>query len=148
MKRWVSKLPLRGKLVLLVAIATIVALSISGAVLTYYAHDTSDRALRHRLETQVRMIALNSSAAIAFEDLEAARNTLKTLAGDGAILSADITLPDGTVFVEQVFADQSSDEIRARRDVDLDGLLRELGVCKLVPVRVEVSLYRFDSSLR
>ena len=117
MKRWVSRLPLRGKLVLLVAIATIVALSISGAVLTYYAHDTSDRALRHRLETQVRMIALNSSAAIAFEDLEAARNLLKTLAGDSAILSADITLPDGTVFVEQVFADQSSDEIRGRRDV-------------------------------
>src|SRR5690349_10178871 len=117
MKRWVNRLPLRGKLVLLAAIATCVALVISGAVLTYYAHETSDRALHHRLETQARMVALNSSAALAFEDREAARNTLKTLAGDTAILGAEITLPDGTLFVEQFFSGEKNTEVRKRSDV-------------------------------
>jgi two-component system, sensor histidine kinase and response regulator len=117
MKRWLSRLPLRGKLMLLAAIATSVALLISGAVLIYYAHDASDSALRHRLQTQALITALSSSAALAFEDEEAAKSTLMALAGDEAILAADIVRADGSRFIEHVFADSEPDAIRERPDV-------------------------------
>jgi two-component system, sensor histidine kinase and response regulator len=117
MKQWLSRLPIRGKLILLAAIATCVGLLVSGAVLVYYANYSSDQALQHRLQTQARIMALNSSAALAFEDVEAAKSTLLALAGDTAILGADIERSDGTRFVEHAFGEESLQSIRRRDDL-------------------------------
>jgi signal transduction histidine kinase/CheY-like chemotaxis protein/HPt (histidine-containing phosphotransfer) domain-containing protein len=128
MKHWLSRLPIRGKLMFLATIVICVALFISGAVLIYYAHSNGDSALHHRLETQARIMALSSSAALAFEDEAAAKNTLMALAGDSAILAANIVHADGSPFVEQVFAKgvthdvrQDGDVIHVTADIMLDG---------------------------
>jgi signal transduction histidine kinase/CheY-like chemotaxis protein/HPt (histidine-containing phosphotransfer) domain-containing protein len=117
MKQWLSRIPLRGKLLLLAAVVTGIALVLAGAVLVYFAHAASSEALRHRLETQARIMALNSSAALAFEDTSAARSTLDALAGDKAILAAAIERADGTSFVERVFVSRDLEELRNQSDV-------------------------------
>ena len=83
MKQWLSRIPLRGKLLLLAAVVTGIALVLAGVVLVYFAHAASSEALLHRLETQARIMALNSSAALAFEDTSAARSTLDALNSRG-----------------------------------------------------------------
>jgi signal transduction histidine kinase/DNA-binding response OmpR family regulator len=92
---------------LLAAIVTAVALVVSGAVLVYYAFDGSARALRHRLETQARIVALSSAAALTFDDAAAAKNMVEALAGDQAILSVAIERADGSRFLEHEFGDAS-----------------------------------------
>ncbi|MFL6618256.1 MAG: response regulator [Povalibacter sp.] len=119
MKQWLSRIPIRGKLVLLSAVVTGIALILAGAVLVYFAHAASSEALRHRLETQARIMALNSSAALAFEDTNAARSTLDALAGDKAILAAAIERADGSGFVERVFDSRKLSVIRELPDVVL-----------------------------
>ncbi len=117
MKRWLSRLPIRGKLLWLAAIVASVVLFISGTVLISYAYDASADALRHRVQTQAKIMALSSSAALAFEDEEAAKSTLLALAGDQAILGAQIARADGTPFIEHVFGSESIERMRARDDV-------------------------------
>jgi two-component system, sensor histidine kinase and response regulator len=117
MKQWISRLPIRGKLILLAAVATCVGLLVSGAVLVYYFNYSGEHALQHRLQTQARIMALNSSAALAFEDAEAAKNTLLALAGDTAILAATIERADRTIFVEHVFGDEPLESIRSGESV-------------------------------
>lgn len=117
MKQWLSRLPIRGKLLWLAAVVASVALAISGAVLISYAHDASADALRHRVQTQAKIMALSSSAALAFEDEDAAKNTLLALAGDQAILGAEIERADGTPFVEHTFGAEPVGRMRTRDDV-------------------------------
>ncbi len=117
MKQWLSRLPIRGKLLWLAAVVASVALIISGAVLISYAHDASADALHHRVQTQAKIMALSSSAALAFEDQEAAKNTLLALAGDQAILGAQIERADGTPFIEHAFGSEAIAQMRIRPDV-------------------------------
>ncbi len=117
MKQWLSRLPIRGKLLWLAAIVASVVLLISGTVLISYAHDASADALHHRVQTQAKIMALSSSAALAFEDEQAATSTLLALMGDEAILGAHIERADGTTFVEHAFGGESIETMRARGDV-------------------------------
>lgn len=117
MRRWLSRLPIKGKLLWLAAVVASVVLLISGTVLISYAYDASTDALRHRVQTQAKIMALSSSAALAFEDEEAAKSTLLALAGDEAILGAQIVRADGSPFIEHSFGSRSIENMRARADV-------------------------------
>jgi signal transduction histidine kinase/CheY-like chemotaxis protein/HPt (histidine-containing phosphotransfer) domain-containing protein len=119
MKKWLRKLPIRGKLLFLAAVVTCVALVISGAVIVYFARVASSEAMMRRLETQARIMALNSSAALAFEDRDAAMNTLDALAGDKAVLGAAIEYKNGATFVQATFGTATFPDFARRSDVQL-----------------------------
>lgn len=116
MKQWLSKLPIRGKLLWLVTIVATIAMLICSAVLIWYGHEAGSRALRNRVQTHADVMAMSSAAALAFEDEEAAKNTLLALAKDPTILGARIVRADGSTFTEHAFIDQSFEQILARRD--------------------------------
>ncbi|MGH8176103.1 MAG: response regulator, partial [Steroidobacter sp.] len=118
MMQRLSRLPIRGKLMLLAGIVTAVALLICGAVLVYYAYAGSANALRHRLETQAKIMAISSAAALTFDDVEAAQSTIEALAGDSAILAAEIVRADGSRFIAHEFGSQTLDMVR-----ELDGVV-------------------------
>ena len=99
MKRWFSSLPIRLKLVLLAAVVGAVALFASAGINTTSDFYSGRNALVHRLHTQAQIAALNSSAALSFDDVEVATHILEALRADTAIVSAEIERADGQRFV-------------------------------------------------
>ena len=99
MKRWFSTLPIRLKLVLLAAVVGAVALFASAGINTTSDFYSGKNALVHRLHTQAEIAALNSSAALSFDDAEVAANILEALRADTAIVAAEIDRADGQRFV-------------------------------------------------
>jgi signal transduction histidine kinase/DNA-binding response OmpR family regulator len=98
-KRWFSSLPIRLKLVLLAAVVCAIALLASAGINTTADFYSGRNALVHRLHTQAQIAALNSSAALSFDDVEVATHILEALRADGAIVSAEIERANGQRFV-------------------------------------------------
>jgi signal transduction histidine kinase/DNA-binding response OmpR family regulator len=103
MKRWLRRLPIRAKVMLLAGVVTTVALLISGSVLVYFAYSGGRDALRYRLHTQAQIAALSSAAALAFEDPQAAEQAIEVLAGDAAIVAAEVRRADGSRLTRHIF---------------------------------------------
>lgn len=76
-QRWFSRLPLRGKLMLLAGVTTALGLLISGLALVSYAYDVGEKALLHRLQAQARAATHSNAAGLVFEDEDAARKALE-----------------------------------------------------------------------
>jgi two-component system, sensor histidine kinase and response regulator len=93
---WFESLPIRGKLMLLAGLSSGVALLIAGTVLAVVGYHAGRNALVQRLQTQAEITALNSAAAVAFDDEQAATRMLEALSVDGAIQSAQIRKLDGS----------------------------------------------------
>ncbi len=99
MKRWFSSLPIRLKLVLLAAVVGAISLLASAGINTTSDFYAGRNALVHRLHTQAEIAALNSSAALSFEDAQVATHILEALKADTAIVAAEIEKADGQRFV-------------------------------------------------
>jgi signal transduction histidine kinase/DNA-binding response OmpR family regulator len=98
-QRWFSSLPIRLKLVLLAAIVGAIALLASAGINTTSDFYAGRNALMHRLHTQAEIAALNSSAALAFDDSNVATQILEAFRADNAIVAAQIERADGQRFV-------------------------------------------------
>lgn len=90
LRSWLESLPIRGKLMLLASFASGIALLLAGVVLTIADYQSGRSALLQRLQTQAEITARNSSAALAFDDAEAALHTLEALSADTAIEAVEI----------------------------------------------------------
>src|SRR5262245_53502857 len=90
MKSWLNNLPIRRKLMLLACLASGLALVVSGFVHTIADYRAGHENLVHRMATQAKMTASNSTAALAFDDSEAGVRTLDALRADPAIVRAQI----------------------------------------------------------
>ena len=99
MKRWFSSLSIRTKLVLLAGFVAAVALISSAGIHTTAGFYAGEKSLAHRLQTQAEIAALNSSAAVAFDDSEVALHILDALHADTAIVAAEIDRANGERFV-------------------------------------------------
>jgi diguanylate cyclase (GGDEF)-like protein len=91
-------LPIKHKLMLISLQASSVALALACIGFVTYELITYRRAALDRLETVARVIAANSSAAILFDDPEAAIDTLSGLRAEKQIISACIYLMEGSQF--------------------------------------------------
>jgi two-component system sensor histidine kinase/response regulator len=100
LRRWVGSLPVRGKLMLLATFSSGVALLLAGIVLTVTDYQSNRRALVQRLQVQAEIAARNSSAALAFDDSQAAVHTLEALSADPAIVAAEILRLNGTLLAK------------------------------------------------
>lgn len=126
MNRWLASLPIRGKLILLAALSSSLSLLIAGTILTWVNYSSKVESLLHRLQTQAEITALNSTAAVAFDDTAAALRTLNALTADKATISAQIERADGSILAQAGFRSQpesasSADYVQVRADVVLDG---------------------------
>lgn len=99
-KRWLGSLPIRTKLMLFAGLACGMALLLAGIVLTIADYRSARSALLERLQTQAEITARNSSAAVAFDDTQAATRTLEALSADRAIVAAEILRKDGTLLAQ------------------------------------------------
>jgi diguanylate cyclase (GGDEF)-like protein len=91
-------LPIRHKLMFISLQASSVALALACIGFVTYELITYRRAALDRLETVARVIAANSSAAILFDDPDAAIETLSGLRAEREIISACIYVLDGSHF--------------------------------------------------
>jgi signal transduction histidine kinase/CheY-like chemotaxis protein len=97
--RWFSSLPIRLKLVLLAAVVGAISLLASAGINTTADFYAGRNALVHRLHTQAQIAALNSAAALSFEDAQVATHILEALKADTAVVAAEIEDSDGHRFV-------------------------------------------------
>jgi len=88
---------------LLMSVAIGMALFIAGAVVAITTYRSGHQALIQRLQTQADITAINSSAAVAFDDAEAATRTLKSLGADRAIVLAQLLRMDGSPLAREMF---------------------------------------------
>jgi signal transduction histidine kinase len=94
--------PIRQKVNLLIAAASGIALILAAVGLIVYDVTTvQPRALRD-LMAQVELIRINTTAALAFQDREAATENLSTLRAKREIASAALFGPDGRLFASYI----------------------------------------------
>jgi two-component system, sensor histidine kinase and response regulator len=124
MKGRIASLPIRWKLMLLACLSSGVALVISGGIHAVNDYTSGKHRLLRRLQTQTEVMALNSAAAVAFDDAQAAGHTLDALRADSAVVHAAIVRADGSTFVSRNFPRQGArpgtEMLFAQADIKLD----------------------------
>lgn len=98
--RRLARTPIRHQLSLGAALVVTVTALLSGAVTVYSEYRASRQALLADLQVQARMIAANSSAALVFDDVEAAREILQALSASEDVLAARLLGADGKLVAE------------------------------------------------
>jgi signal transduction histidine kinase len=91
----ISSLPIRRRIVVISMIITAAALFLSGGVLVTYDFVNARRDLRNSATTLARIIADNTAAAVAFNDAEAAVDTLNSVRADPSIVAACVYTEKG-----------------------------------------------------
>jgi signal transduction histidine kinase/CheY-like chemotaxis protein len=137
-RSWFASLAIRGKLILLASLASGMALLIAGLVLTIADYRAGREALEQRLATQAEITARNVSAAVAFDDADAATRTLEALAADEAIVAAEIERKDDTVLASYRRSGDWADRsglVHVGMAVHLDG---RIGTVSLWATRAEL----------
>ena len=121
--RWFRGLTLARKLTVLAISTSGLALLLVSSVLVIYDGASSRDRLVRDTEMLAEVVGTNSTAALAFNDPKAARETLAAVAVNAHVVSAAILLPDGRIFAEYSRPDDSSLILDAldRRLVDRQG---------------------------
>ena len=99
---FLRNLPIKRKLMVVMMLATGVALLLAGVALLSYELRDFHMNLEANLATTSRIVASNSVAAVSFDDARAATETLLTLKVEPQILAACIYRDDGKPFAEYV----------------------------------------------
>jgi signal transduction histidine kinase len=89
---------IRGRLLRASVLTSSTALVTASLAFAFYDVHESRRTLLRRLTTDARIIGSNSSAALLFQDENAAEATLGALRAEPDVLSAGLLTPDGRVF--------------------------------------------------
>ena len=90
--------PIRYKVALLIAVASIVGMGFAGVVVVVYDLVTFRPRVVRDLESQAEIIGLNTIPALTFGDPKAASENLATLQSRPEIGFASIRLPSGLLF--------------------------------------------------
>ena len=99
---------IRHKLTLLVMSNCIFSLFLVGAGFVFLSHMSVRQMMDRNLSILAEITADNSSAAVAFENVEDANKVLSTLAAESSIIGGCIRLPDGSEFAEYYRGDVDS----------------------------------------
>jgi two-component sensor histidine kinase len=113
---------IKGKLTMIIMLTSSVALLLASVAFLTYDWISSRQALARHLDTLVEVIVFNSAAALAFDNVQDATETLAALRAEPHIVSACVYTEDETVFT------------RYHRD-NLD----------FVPPAPETDTYRFEN---
>src|SRR3954463_13113076 len=136
----IRNLPLRQRIVVIIMIISAAALALFGGVLLTYDFITERRDLLNSSTTLSRVIADNIAAAVAFNDPDAAVDTLSSLRAEPVVVAACVYTPQG-LFAGYVGPGQEScpaepdtnlrtdQSVHIESPIDLNG--QQLGVVHL-----------------
>src|SRR5579871_4494388 len=138
MIKWLLSMRIRTQLMLVITVSISVALLMAGTVVAITTARTAYKSLSARLETQARVAAINTAAAVSFDDSDAAARILRGLEADEAMVFAEVRRPNGTLLAQASFPQRQNsgaDEIEARADIMLP---QKIGVVVLHATTKEV----------
>jgi signal transduction histidine kinase len=101
-QRWLQNVPIRQKLILLIMLATGLALLLAGVVLIAFEYVRSQRDMTADLTSLAEVIAQNSTATLSFNDPETAKETLASLEAQKGIVAGAIYDEEGSLFARYV----------------------------------------------
>jgi two-component system, sensor histidine kinase and response regulator len=127
LKPWFERLPIGGKLTMLAILVAGMALLLAGLVLTVADYRADQQEMLRRLQTQAKITARDSAAAVAFDDHEAATRSLSALSADASIVSAEIHYANGGVLAhsgrEFTAATDRDRFVHVQTEILLDGTI-------------------------
>lgn len=91
---------IRHKLTIIIMFTCICALSLAGTALIFWGQVAARQTMAANLSIQAHMIADNCKAAVAFEDSEDAKETLKALCAQPSIIFAEVHTKSGEHFAD------------------------------------------------
>jgi PAS domain S-box-containing protein len=97
---FISNLPLRRKVTLLLLMPCLAVLLTAGAALFIFQIQMFRKDFMRDMDSVAKMVSTNSTAAISFENAEDATQVLGSLQAKEDIISAAFVLPDGRVFAK------------------------------------------------
>ncbi|HEX6615652.1 MAG TPA: CHASE sensor domain-containing protein, partial [Gemmatimonadales bacterium] len=97
MNRWIRNRPIRQKVALLIVVAAVLALLLSGIAVVAYEQTTVRPRLLRDAEAQAALMRVNSVPALQFNDTTAAAENLRTLSNRPDVLAATLFRADGTI---------------------------------------------------
>jgi signal transduction histidine kinase len=106
----VQNMAIKRKLIAIVMLTCIMALILVGSAFLFWEWRGLRNNLLENLSTQAGITAENSKAALTFEDVEDAQETLKALKANSSIVFACVYKKDGTVFAS--YAKNEADKER------------------------------------
>jgi PAS domain S-box-containing protein len=95
-------LPIKRKLTLIILLTSVLALLLASGVIAAYDFITFRLEMVNDLRALARIVADNSTAALTFDDQQAARGTLESLKSKPHIVSACLLTRDGKAFATYV----------------------------------------------
>src|SRR5687768_18538353 len=98
MKRWFNNAPVRQKLMVIILSTSSVVLVLTCAAFFAYELINFREAAVRSVSTVGKIIAANSTAALAFDNQDDAREVLAALASEPEIVAASLYRRDGTLF--------------------------------------------------
>jgi signal transduction histidine kinase/ActR/RegA family two-component response regulator/HAMP domain-containing protein len=102
MNRWIRNRPIRQKVALLIVVAAVLALLLSGIAVVAYEQTTVRPRLLRDAEAQAALMRANSVPALQFNDPAAAAENLRTLSNRPDVLAATLFRADGSVLARYV----------------------------------------------
>jgi signal transduction histidine kinase/CheY-like chemotaxis protein len=108
-----ADIPIQRKLAVITALASGVALLLSGAILVTFDRQSVERAMLGQKRGAAQILAYNAATAVVFRDPDSAVKTLEALRPDAHVVCASIELADGSVFAQYTRA--GSESVRCAR---------------------------------
>ena len=100
--RWLRDMPIRGKVTLVIMLASTAALVHACVAFVNYERGASRQALIRDLTVLADVLGRNSTAALTFDDQAAGGKTLQALEAKPHVVAAALYKPDGQRFAEYV----------------------------------------------
>ena len=100
-----SGLPIKWKLMTMIILTTFTITSCFALGYAFYEYRLKATEFRAQIATLMKVVGLNSTAAIVFQDPETASEILEALAGEPLVVSAQIFSPTGELFSQYISKD-------------------------------------------
>jgi PAS domain S-box-containing protein len=130
--RRLRDIPIKQKLMIIVMVTTAAALLLAGVGIVTFDSILFRRSLERDLSALARIVADNSTAALAFNDPESASQTLYALRARTHLVSACIYRPDGTILARYSRPGESSECASADQPGELQSSSRNLRVSRAI----------------
>jgi PAS domain S-box-containing protein len=95
----------RGKLVGMVLLTTVIVLAVSAVAFVVYDLAVYRSSWAGDVATEANILALSTAPAMAFDDRDAANHNLAALRARDSVLAAGLYRPDGSLYAEYLHAD-------------------------------------------
>ena len=139
MNQWISKLPIKTKLLLIAMLTSVFCLLLAGATMIIYTNNYIKQAMAKDISSIGRLIADRSTAALTFQDSRLAEENLSALRIKPSVIYACILTDNGKVFAK--YSTSTGVNIKVPSDVKQSGYyFKDERLMILAPIILEGKL--------